>query len=143
MRAPVIDKEIDTLSDYLTLFVEPTFVEYQKQPHSTRLAFLTCVAIFHSIDRASHPKSSANLRKEWRRQSIDFWIVDIFAHRLKHVRSSDEKFVSRKPGLSVCHLVNNMDFHNFYYVMRDAIAFVRRQADAIEPQSRSCDEDRC
>jgi len=45
MKNPVVEQEIDNLSDYLTLIVEPTFLEYQRNPHSARQAFLTCVAI--------------------------------------------------------------------------------------------------
>lgn len=118
---------MDNLSEYLTLIVDPTFSEYERNPHSARHAFLACVAIFHSIDRVRFPKSSGNLRKQWREQSVDFLIVDMFAHRLKHVRSSDETHVPDGPGIPLSYLVDSMDFHNLYFVMRDAIRFVRKQ----------------
>jgi hypothetical protein len=132
MRAPVIEENFDSLSDYLQIIVEPTFAEYQRHRASARLAFLTCVAIFHSIDRAAHPKPSGNLRKKWRAQSIEFWVVDMFAHRLKHVRSNDEKHVSAEPGLPASYLVDTMEFHHLYHAMRDAIKFVRQQAEILD-----------
>jgi hypothetical protein len=129
---PVVDEGIDSLSEYLTRIVDPTFAEYQRNPHSARHAFLTCVAIFHSIDRVTHPKPSGNLRKQWRKQSIEFLVVDMFAHRLKHVRSNDETHVSNMPGVPLSYLVDSMDFHNLYFVTRDAIKFVRQQAETLD-----------
>jgi hypothetical protein len=127
MKGLVVAHEIDDLSDYLTLIVEPTFAEYQVNRYSARHAFLTCVAIFHCIDRAAAPSSPGNLRKRWRKQSIEFLIVDMFAHRLKHVRNSDEIHVSSAPGIPPSYLVQAMEFHNLYFVIRDAITFVRSQ----------------
>ena len=128
----VVGEGIDSLSEYLTRIVDPTFAEYQRNPHSARHAFLACVAIFHSIDRVTHPKSPGNLRKQWCKQSIEFLVVDMFAHRLKHVRSNDERRVSNKPGLPLSCLVDSMDFHNLYFAMRDAIKFVRQQASKAQ-----------
>jgi hypothetical protein len=125
----VADDRMDGLLDYLTLIVEPTFADYQQNPQSARHAFLACVAIFHCVDRATYPKSSANLRKEWQSKCVEFLVVDMFAHRLKHVRSDKEKHTTHKPGLPLSCLVKSMDFHNLYFAMRDAIKFIRSEAE--------------
>jgi len=99
----VAEEPIDTLSEYLARIVDPTFAEFQRNPQSARHAFLACVAIFHSVDRLTHHMNRANLRKEWRKQSIEFCVVDIFAHRLKHVRLDGfPQFTFRYAG---CHQV--------------------------------------
>jgi len=126
-----VDPKIDNLIGYLEVIVEPTFTDYQRNPHSARHAFLACVAVFHCVDRATYPKTSGNLRKKWRKKSIEFLVVDMFAHHLKHVRSSDEQYTSSGPGLPLSYLVNSMDFHNLYFTIRDAIKFVRQQADLM------------
>lgn len=129
----VVDEGIDSLSEYLTRIVDPTFADYQRNPHSARHAFLACVAIYHSVDRVTYPKGPGNLRKKWCKQSVDFALVDMFAHRLKHVRSDEEKWVPNKPGIiPLSCLVNSMEFHNLYFVMRDAINFVRRQVSTVQ-----------
>lgn len=125
----VVDDRMNDLIGYLDLIVEPTFLDYQSNPGSARHAFLACVAVFHSIDRV--PNHSGNLRKAWGDQSIEFLVVDMFAHHLKHVKSNPEKRVSDKPGLPLSFLVESMDFHNLYFAVRDAIKFVRQQAEVF------------
>jgi hypothetical protein len=132
---------MDDLLEYLELIVEPTVADYRANPTSARHAFLTCVAIYHAIDRVSYPRSPGNLKKKWREQSLEFLIVDMVAHHFKHVRSSDERPISdgrgiplsslvfRKSGLNTRGLDDYMDFHNLYFVIRDAIKFVRQQAE--------------
>lgn len=125
----VVDDRMNDLIGYLDLIVEPTFLDYQSNPGSARHAFLACVAVFHSIDRV--PNYSGNLRKAWGDQSIEFLVVDMFAHHLKHVKSSHEKRVSDKPGLPLSYLVESIDFHNLYFAVRDAIKFIRQQAETL------------
>jgi hypothetical protein len=120
----VVDNRMDDILGYLDLIVEPTFADYQRNPHSARHAFLACVAVFHCIDRFPNPK---NTRKAWGKKSIEFLVVDMFAHHLKHVKSSHEKHVFDKPGLPLSFLVNSMDFHNLYFAVRDSIKFIREQ----------------
>ncbi len=132
---------MDDLLEYLELIVEPTFADYRTNPRSARHAFLACVAIYHAIDRMSYPKGPGNLKKKWRYLSLEFLIVDMVAHHFKHVRSSDERPISDGPGLPLSSLVfrksglntrgldDYMDFHNLYFVIRDAIKFVRQQVE--------------
>lgn len=93
---------MNDLARYIEVIVEPTFAEFSARP-SSRLAFLTCVAIFHALDRAAYPKSASVLRQAWCRQSLEFKLVDVIAHHFKHVKSSDERIINR-PGISISHL---------------------------------------
>jgi hypothetical protein len=115
---------MDDLAGYLDLIVEPTFLDFQRNP-DPRHAFLACVAVFHCIDRLPNHK---NLRKKWCDECGEFLVVDMFAHHLKHVKSSHERHVSNKPGLPLSFLVETMDMHNMYFAVRDAIKFIRQQA---------------
>jgi len=99
--------------------------QFLRNPGSARHAFLACVAVFHSIDRVSG--NSGNLRKKWRKESIEFLVVDMFAHHFKHVKSNDEKDISKKPGLPLSSLANSIDLHDMYFAVRDAIKFIRQQ----------------
>lgn len=129
---------MNDLTRYIEVIVEPTFAEFSAQP-SSRRAFLTCVAIFHAVDRAAFPKSASALRQAWCRESLEFKLVDVIAHHFKHVMSSDEK-VNNRPGISISHLFrfnaegDEMELRNFSYVMRDAIKFLLSKASALQPQ---------
>jgi hypothetical protein len=59
--------------------------EIVEQPDSVRLAFLACVAVFHSVDYLAHPRASRGLRQRFRKQCPDFEKVDSVAHAFKHV----------------------------------------------------------
>jgi len=132
---------VDDLLQYLELIVEPTFADYKINPTSARHAFLACVAIYHAIDRAAYHKSTGNLEKQWRKQSLEFLIVDMMAHHFKHVRPDDKRHISDKPGIPLSSLVfrktginahgrtDYLGLHNLYFVIRDAIRFVRQQAE--------------
>ncbi|MBS1766390.1 MAG: hypothetical protein JST05_03170 [Acidobacteria bacterium] len=129
--------DLDTFNDYMTNIVEPTFMDYHAHPGSTRLAFLACVAVYHSIDRFErHP---GNLRKDWGKKSLMFLMVDMIAHHLKHVQCDQERYKNTPPNaIPLRSLVFNdgktipnslaVDHHNLYFVIRDAITFVKDQA---------------
>lgn len=128
--------QLETFNDYMASIVEPTFMDYHAHPGSTRLAFLACVAVFHTIDRF---ESSGNLRNEWRKKSPMFLVVDMIAHHLKHVQCDQERHKNVPQNtIPLRSLVFNdgatiqnslaVDHHNLYFVIRDAIAFVMEQA---------------
>jgi hypothetical protein len=98
-----LDKPSGRLARYLEFFVDPTFDEFHANRTSQRLAFLTCVAIFHSVDRVAEETGEkvATLRQKWRREYQDFGLVDELAHHFKHVRSSSERVAKNQPGLSI------------------------------------------
>lgn len=132
---------MDKLDDYLEQIVEPTFREYELNPGSARLAFLACVATFHAVDRASYPRKVATLRAKWRKECVEFSVVDMVAHHFKHVRSSNERIPVNRPGIPFSSVVfrnsqresanlgSSMDLRNLYFAVREAIRFVRRQAN--------------
>jgi hypothetical protein len=126
---------MNSLARYIDVMVEPTFEEFKRQP-SSRLAFLTCVVVYHGIDRASEDRgiSRGNLRKEWRK-TLEFMLVDYAAHHFKHVKSSEDKVPADRPGLPWSFALGLNEagdeigqLRNFLFVMRDAIKFLRQQA---------------
>ena len=139
---------MNELIRYLDLIVEPTFADFSSNPTSVRHAFLACVATYHAIDRVTYPKKPGNLRNKWRKESLEFAIVDMVAHHFKHVKSDDERQTPRRPGIPLSFAVfgargalntyalntralndGGIDLHNLRFVIRDAIKFLRQQAE--------------
>jgi hypothetical protein len=58
------------------------------------------VATYHAIDRVAYPKSVGNLRKAWGKECMEFLVVDHVAHDFKHVKSEDERRITREITLS-------------------------------------------
>ena len=126
-----------TLRSYIAKIAEPTFEEFNADRGSARRAFLASVAIFHAIERA--PGYDGSTRQEWKRESHEFYLVDILAHHLKHVRSGPEKIPATRPGLPIGRALgfkepsDQLDLRNLYFVIRDALKFIKDKADALEP----------
>ena len=127
---------MDNLEVYLREIVEPTVADFNRNPKSVRHAFLACVAAHHSIDRVTYPKSPANLRNTWKKNSLEFTIVDMVAHHFKHVKSDDEKVISARPGIPLSSLVfgkpgadEQMELHHLHFIVRDVVKFLYEQAD--------------
>ena len=53
--------KMNDLARYIEVIVEPTFEDFRRNSTSTRHAFLTCVAIYHAVDRVSYPKKPGSL----------------------------------------------------------------------------------
>jgi hypothetical protein len=131
-----------TLARYLEVIVDPTYDDFYGNPRSFRLAYLASVAIFHAVDRAAEENgvSSSHLRQVWCKESVEFKLVDVLAHHFKHVRSSDEKIPSTRPGLPIALALGfddageGMDLRNLYFVIRDAVRFVHKKAGTIHPK---------
>lgn len=135
---------MNTLIRYLDVIVDPTFDEFHADSTSARLAFLTCVAIYHSVDRVAEAEGvkASHIRQVWNRESLDFAIVDVIAHHLKHVKSSDERIAPGKQhAISIGHVLgfnaegDEMDLRTLYYVIRDAVRFVHRKAGTEPPKA--------
>jgi hypothetical protein len=122
------------LAHYIDAIVEPTFADFNRH-RTSRYAFLTCVAIYHAIDRASEQAgiSVGNLRRTWG-ETIEFKLIDVVAHHFKHVQSHDERISLSKPGIPISFILGfnaegtEMELRNFSYVMRDAIKFLHDKA---------------
>ena len=135
------------LTSYIDDIVEPTFEDFRRNPGSLRHAYLACIATYHAIDRAAYPKPPGNLRKAWGSESIHFKIVDMVAHKFKHVIGDEEKRAPHIKGsiplastvfgtgafgdhaLNARALGNGgIDFHNLFYALKEAIDFVRSKS---------------
>lgn len=131
-----------TLARYLEMIVDPTYDDFYANSQSFRHAYLACVAIFHAVDRAAEEAGvkPATLRQTWGKESLEFKLVDILAHHLKHVTSNDEKFSSSRPGIPIARALGfddageKMDLRNLYFVIRDAVRFVHKKAGTIHPK---------
>jgi hypothetical protein len=129
------------LARYLGVYVDPTFDEFHANRTSHRLAFLTCVAIFHSIDRVAEEtgESRSKLRQKWAREYQDFGLVDVLAHHFKHVKSSAERIPRSRPGIPIAFALGlsdsgeTMNIRDLYYVIRDVVRFVHRKAGTERP----------
>lgn len=129
------------LARYLELIVDPTFDDFHLNRTSIRHAFLTCVTIYHAIDRVAEisGKRPAHLRQLWRKESLEFRLVDVIAHHFKHVKSSDEKIRPSRPTIPIGFALgfneagDTMDLRNLYFVIRDAVRFVHRKAGTTHP----------
>lgn len=127
---------MNDLARYIELIVEPTFEDFRRNSTSVRHAFLTCVAIYHAVDRVSYHKKPSNLGKAWVKECFDFLIVDMIAHHFKHVRSDYEKAPPPKNAIPLSLLVfgrrgetdEQMELHNLFFVIRDAVKFLRGKA---------------
>jgi hypothetical protein len=132
---------VDTLARYLELIVDPTWDDFHQHRDSVRHAFLACVAICHSVDRVAEAsqKPVAHFRQIWGDESIEFKLVDVVAHHMKHVLSNDERNRGNRPGLPIGRALgfndagDEMDLRNLYSVIRDAVRFVHRKAGTEHP----------
>jgi hypothetical protein len=130
------------LQRYLELIVDPTFDDFTRNRQSVRHCFLACLATFHAIDRAASlvKINRANLRREWRKKSLEFQLVDIIAHHLKHMESDYGKGTIRgkipiEYALGIGKEGDTLDVRNLYFVIRDAIRFVRQQTGLAREDS--------
>jgi len=143
---------MNALSRYIDSIVEPTFEDFQRNPHSQRHAFLACVTVAHSVDRLAGEKvKAATLRQQWKRESFAFLVADMVAHKFKHVLSDEEK-AKIKPGqMSLPALIfgsgtlnsymlntkmlneGGIDLHNLSFLVRDAIDFLREKSNPQIP----------
>jgi hypothetical protein len=133
--------DVNTLARYLEVIVDPTWNDFHANRDSQRLAFLTCVAIYHAVDRVAEAegKETKHFRQIWANESLEFKLVDELAHHLKHVKSSGERNLGNRPGIPIGFGLgfneagDEMDLRNLYYVIRDAVRFVHRKAGTIHP----------
>ena len=130
---------MDDLATYLKHIVEPTFEDWNKNPSSTRHAFLSCLTVYHAVDRAAYPKRPGQLLKLWRKESVEFAVIEIVANQLKHVKASE----ASGPFIPLSFVVfgknkvehnataeegYRMELRNLWFAVRDAIRFLHRKA---------------
>jgi len=126
---------MNNLGRYIELFVDPTFEDLKRNPNSARHIFLTCVVIYHAIERLPN---HGTVRDQWHKDSPEFLIVDMVAHHFKHVRSAIEKKIEKNAppnAIPLTHVVfgNNtggedeLELLNLFFVKRDAVTFLRKR----------------
>jgi len=126
---------VSTLLQYVEDIVIPTYDDFLRE-QTARRALLAAVTAYHAIDRAADDlgrKSPANLRREWGDNSMAFKLIDVMAHRFKHVANDAEK---NKPEqwderLSLGDALKRMNAVTFKSTMRDVIDFLVFQAGEI------------
>jgi hypothetical protein len=133
---------MNTLKRYLEVIVDPTWDDFHANRNSARHAFLTCVAIYHSIDRFAEEdgKKAGHYRRLWGKENMEFKLVDTIAHHFKHVLSDDERNEGNRQGMPISWALgisdagDTMDLRNIYSVIRDAVRFVHRKAGTEHPK---------
>jgi hypothetical protein len=130
---------VNALQRHLKDTVDPAFLDFQHNPKSWRHAYQACVAAYHAVDRVTYPKKPGNLRSKWRKKSFEFMVVDMVAHKYKHVVSDDEKEPVEEGRLRLSTLIFGGDLHNLYFIIRDAIKFLHQEA--LKLPDATLDED--
>jgi hypothetical protein len=87
---------VDALT-YLEQIVEPTIADLEKCPYSRRHAFLACLVTFHTLDYIEYRRRSGNRRRDFRKESDAFAVVDRVAHAFKHVETGSLNSEDNRP----------------------------------------------
>jgi hypothetical protein len=120
---------------YLKIFVDPTFDDFKRNPTSARHAFLSCVVIYHAVERLPDYRT---VRDQWHKDSPEFLIVDMAAHHFKHVKSAIERKTEKNPppnAIPLSYLVfgdntgteDQLELRNLFFVIQDAVTFLHKQ----------------
>lgn len=128
---------MNRIDEYLDHIVDPTFSDFAQNPHSFRYGYLACVAVFHSVDRAAYPNEPRELAKKWGAESRDFALVEEVAQHFKHgTRRWVIKSKKENPNallvpfaLGLQGELEGLHLHNLYFILRDAIHFIRNKTD--------------
>ena len=125
---------MNDLAEYLEQIVDPTFAEMSRHPDSERHMYLTVVAAYHAVDRMAPPGQSGNVLEKWRKESRDFYLIDIIAHHFKHVKAKQENITPGAVGIPIGFALGfdrvlGLETRNLYFVIRDAIKFLHKQCD--------------
>jgi hypothetical protein len=109
--AEALDQRV-TNERYLSEIVEPTVDDFRSKPSNVRIAFLTCVAIDHSVDylafpgdrsrcdRKEHRDRRAGLRKQFREENAQFGLASEVANAFKHVKTTSKTGSKQSKSMS-------------------------------------------
>lgn len=86
---------MEDLVRYLEEIVKPTVADFEQHPTCVRHAFLACVATCHAVDYLDYPKEVSS-RDKFRKQSVDFRLVDDVGHAFKHVTTGKKPVIIRR-----------------------------------------------
>lgn len=132
--------DTNQIDEYLNQIVDPTFSDFAKNPHSFRYAYLACVAVFHSVDRAAYPHDPRDLAKKWGEESRDFALIEEVAQHFKHgtrrwvikAKAKDPNALLVTNALGLDGNLENLRLYNLYFLLRDAIHFIRNKTKSPE-----------
>jgi hypothetical protein len=126
---------VNDLDEYMELIVEPTFDDYFKNAHSVRHAYLTCLVIYHAVDRAAYPDDARTLADQWISESSAFSLVDEVAQHFKHgtrrwvkrekAKDPDAMLITNPLGLDGD--LKDLELRSLYFQIRDAVMFLRKK----------------
>ena len=126
------------LKAYLDIIVDPTVRDFTHNPTSVRHCFLACLTVSHCVDRVAGAdiKKTHELRELWKRESNEFYLVQICANHLKHgeIKAIQEARKEAPDTLNLYHALGideagtSVDVRNLHFIIRDAVAFVRNKA---------------
>jgi hypothetical protein len=128
---------VEELGEYLDLIVQPTFDDYSRHPGSVRHAYLACLVAYHAIDRVTYPAKPHTLAQEWRKESMEFALIEEVALHLKHVKSNFAKTAKDRfppDTLLITHALGihesgaGLETRNLHFLVRDLIKFLRGKA---------------
>lgn len=106
---------MNPLTLYLKTMVEPTVDEFMCNPFSPRHAYIACVVTYHAIDRVTYGKGNEDkLKKEWRKLSPAFAMVEVMALDLKHVKSKHHRPVPNRIPIGFA-LLGSMGFNTHVF----------------------------
>jgi hypothetical protein len=132
---------METMESDLDLIVQPTFEEYGRNSRSVRHAYLACLVAYHAVDRASYPEKPHTLCQQWRKESMEFALIEEVALHLKHVKSNFANTAKdRFPpnALLITHALeldktgSGLETRNLYFIVRDLIKFLRGKVVSAE-----------
>jgi hypothetical protein len=119
----------EDLKKYMDEIVDPTIRDFEDHPASRRHAFIASVVTFHCVDYLAHPKNSANLRDQLKKENPDFADVDRLAHSFKHVLTGHPNAPDNQP------LRSSSVFERppgFVGVMAVGLSFIGDEIGAVE-----------
>jgi hypothetical protein len=132
---------VEELEEYLDLIVQPTFDDYGRHPGSVRHAYLACLVAYHAIDRVTYPAKPHTLAQEWRKESMEFALIEEVALHLKHVKSNFAKTAKDRfppDTLLITHALGihesgaGLETRNLHFLVRDLIKFLRGKVAAAK-----------
>jgi hypothetical protein len=131
---------VNDFAEYMELIVEPTFEDFRRNGGSVRHAYLACLAIYHTVDRAAFPNDPNDLAEQWRKESMAFMLVEEVAQHFKHgQRRWVKKAKAKNPdALLITHPLGlegglkGLETHSLHFQARDAVLFLREKAKLAE-----------
>lgn len=130
---------MNSLAQYIELIVDPTYEEFKRNSGSVRHAYLACLVIYHAVDRAAYPDDPHDLAEQWVAELQAFMLIAEVALHFKHgTRRWVKKAKEENPdALLITHPLGlegdlgGLELHALYFLIRDALIFLREKAKLV------------